>query len=109
VRVKKSGLSLSCDLEGLDTGTAAVRSKVTALVKRAPPGVKKCIRGWNEENYVFNPELLYSSCLIKVKVNAVFCLLYRGTGLWDNSCLIKSHSACEEGAPGSEKNYKRME
>ena len=40
----------SCNLEGLDSCTAAVRSKAMALVKRAPPGVKKFIRGWNEEN-----------------------------------------------------------
>jgi hypothetical protein len=40
VRVKKSRLSLSCDLEGLDSGTTPVISKVMALVKRAPPGVK---------------------------------------------------------------------
>jgi hypothetical protein len=65
---------------------------------------------------VSNFVLLYSSCLIKScsatsseEFKIVSWASFRSTGLWDNSCQIKSHGTCEEGAPGSEKIYKTME
>ncbi len=52
-QVEKSSLSFTFHLEVLDSCKILVRSKVTALVKRAPPVVKKFIRGWNEKNDFF--------------------------------------------------------
>jgi hypothetical protein len=42
---EKSMLTFAFHIEALDCGTTPVRSKVTALVKRAPQGGKKVIKG----------------------------------------------------------------
>ncbi len=56
-------LSFAFRIVAMDCGTTSVRSKVTALVKRVPPGVKKFIRGWNEETNLY---LTLYYCMVHV-------------------------------------------